>query len=172
MALNRELLIRNKKKIVQEWFDSVVETYPEETARFLQRQKDPFQNPVGDTTRKSLEAVFDEIAGDMDRTTLESVLDPLVRIRAVQAFTASSAMGFVFYLKAIIYRQLENELSETGSLKDLLSLNSRIDEVALLAFDVYMRCREKIFEFKAVEDRNRTYNAFKRAGLVTDLSAE
>jgi len=39
-------------------------------------------------------------------------------------------------------------------------------------FDIYMMCREKIYELKANEVRNRTYRAFKRANLITENSPE
>ena len=39
----------------------VVDTYPADTSRFLKRQKDPFANPVGNTTLESLEAVVGEL---------------------------------------------------------------------------------------------------------------
>jgi len=39
---------------------------------------------------------------------------------------------------------------------DLGALDGRIDEVALLAFDLFMRCREQMFTIKADEARRRT----------------
>ena len=35
-----------------------------------------------------------------------------------------------------------------GTLKELTELYERIDRIALFAFDIYMRCREKIHEIQ------------------------
>jgi hypothetical protein len=36
-----------------------------------------------------------------------------------------------------------------------MDLEDRIDEMALLAFDVFMRCREQLYEVRANEARRR-----------------
>jgi len=33
----------------------------------------------------------------------------------------------------------------------LLELEQKIDDMSLLAFDIYMKCREKLYELKATE---------------------
>jgi hypothetical protein len=35
-----------------------------------------------------------------------------------------------------------------------------------------MQCREKIYELKANEMKNRTFRAFERAGLVSEIPAD
>jgi hypothetical protein len=32
-----------------------------------------------------------------------------------------------------------------------------------------MKCREKIYQIKANEEKNRTFSAFERAGLIKEL---
>ena len=49
-------------------------------------------------------------------------------------FTAAQAVAFVFLLKRILRDPARDE---------------RIDALALRAFDLYMQCREKIWEIKA-----------------------
>jgi hypothetical protein len=86
----------------------------------------------------------------------------------VQDFTASQATAFVFKLKEILRKSLADELQDVACLKELVAFESRIDQLSLLAFDVYMSCREKIYEIAANETRNRTFRAFKRAGLIVE----
>jgi hypothetical protein len=50
----------------------------------------------------------------------------------------------------------------------LRHIDACIDEMALAAFDVYMQCREKIYEMKANEMKSRTYKALVRAGLIKE----
>jgi hypothetical protein len=53
-------------------------------------------------------------------------------------------------------------------LEELSRIERRIDQLGLLAFDIYMQCREKIYDLKANEMRARTFSAFSRAGLIRD----
>ena len=92
------------------------------------------------------------------------------RIRAVQDFTASQATAVILKLKKILRDCLADELRDASRLKELLAFESRIDQLSLLAFDLYMNCREKIYEIAAHETRNQTFRAFKRAGLIVDPS--
>lgn len=164
-----KLLSQNKSTLVKRWFDEVVATYPVDTAQFLKRQKDPFSNPVGNTTFKGLEALFDVLIHGIDKETANSFLDPIIRIRAIQDFTPSQATSFILFLKEIIKENLKKEFQDQSILEEFLTFESRIDDLCLIAFDIYMKCREKLFHIQANEMRNRTFLAFERAGLVKDV---
>jgi len=165
--MNLENLLKKKRNtIIKKWFETVIETYPADTSRFLKSQPDPFANPVGNTTFEGLEILFDELLGNMDKEKMIKALDPIIRIRAVQNFTPSGAAGFIFFLKNIIRQDTKDESDNT---KEFLILESKIDELCLIAFDIYMQCREKIFEIRANEHRNRFFEAFERAGLIKEL---
>jgi len=168
----KELLKKKETVIVGQWFDSVVNTYQLDTSRFLKSQKDAFANPVGNSLSQGLKAVFDEMTDRMDSATVISFLDPIIRIRALQDFSASKAVGFVFFLKKIVREQSKRNSEDEALQKDMLLFESKIDELALIAFDIYMQCREKIYEIKANEVKNRTFRAFHRAGLVADADME
>lgn len=169
-TLFKQLLSQNRSLILKEWFYLVVETYPEETAKFLKRQRDPFSNPVGRTVQKGLEDLFDELMLDLDHEKAGACLDSMIRIRALQNFTPSEAVGFVFSLKTVIQKVLGRDIAEKGLSDQVHEFESKIDELSLIAFDIYMKCREKIYEIKANEFRNRHYSAFRRAGLISEVS--
>jgi len=162
-------LEQRKPVIVKKWFDLVIQTYPVDTSNFLKTQKDPFANPVGQTVLRGLEALFDVLLKGPDADTISSFLDPIIRIRAVQDFTPSKAVAFIFSLKQVIRENLKKELKDPAAALDLLNLESTIDDLALIAFDIYMECREKIYELKANQEKAGTFAAFKRAGLVCEL---
>jgi putative component of toxin-antitoxin plasmid stabilization module len=61
----------------------------------------------------------------------------------------------------------DKDLRDTGLSRQLLEIEARIDRLGLAAFDQYMACREKIYELKANEARDRTFRAFERAGLIS-----
>ena len=58
----------------------------------------------------------------------------------------------------------EHQLSD-----DLLVLESKIDDLALIAFDVYMACREKLYSLSANEARNQVYRLLQKKGLMAEI---
>jgi hypothetical protein len=50
--------------------------------------------------------------------------------------------------------------------EQLSAFDSTIDDLALYAFDIYMKCREKIYELKANEAKNATFRLLQRAKLM------
>jgi hypothetical protein len=162
-------LAQNKKDILNLWFETLMATYPADTAQFLRSQKDAFANPVGQNSLQSLSDLFDHIIEKFDPDTARPIIDPIIRIRAIQDFTPAEAVRFVFELKTVIEKKIQ---SDTNSLKYRHGLYHRIDQLGLLAFDVYMQCREKIYDLKANEMRKRTLSAFDRAGLIKEPDDE
>ena len=163
-----EHLARKKNAVVKKWFDRLTATYPADTAQFLRSQKDAFANPVGQNSLQSLQGLFDHLIEGFDRNAAKSIIDPIIRIRAIQNFSPSEAIGFVFDLKIILADMAPEDRSDPKGRKALAGLYRRIDQLGLLAFDVYMQCREKIYDLKANEMRVRTLSAFDRAGLIKE----
>jgi len=160
------LVATHRAAIISKWFDSAIQAYAPDTAAFIKSQKDPFANPVGSHTHKSVEALFDQFVGGMDSGAIKACLDPIMHIRAVQTLTPSQATVFIFALKKILREMFDKQFQDAGMVRQFLEIESRIDRLILAAFDVYMACREKIYELKANETRNRTFKAFERAGLI------
>jgi hypothetical protein len=145
-----EALAAKREAVLERWFRAVLATYPEETARFLAGGADPFANPVGHTVREGLGRLYDRFVADVPVSELSSAIDGIVRIRAVQEFTPSAAVGFVYTLRKILREELaEASLDPAGR----EALEDGVDRLALVAFDVYMQCREKIFEIRVREIR-------------------
>jgi hypothetical protein len=167
----RDALAAKKTAIIEAWLTRILQTYPEHTGRFLSRERDPFHNPVGSTLKDALPVLFDGVLEGMDTAQVTPALDSIVRIRAVQDFTAGQAVGFVFLLKKIMREALGHETNRGPNGGDLAAVEGRIDEMALLAFDLFMRCREKIYEIKANEAKRRIYVLEKRYGMETSATA-
>ena len=161
-------LSQKKDTILKKWFDQVIKTYPEETSKFFGRRSDPFSNPVGSTVFHGLEAILKELVHGMDHETLKSFLDPIVRIRAVQNFSPSEAVSFVFDLKSVVRECFAKDMPEGPDVDALLEFESKIDTLSLIAFDIYAACREKISELKTSEMRRTTFRALERANLITE----
>ncbi len=162
----REQLKENREKILKKWFESIVETYPAETVKFLKKTKDQFHNPVGQTIREGIEGILVELTGEGEIEKITPFLDRIIRIRAIQDFTPSAAVSFIFQLKGIIRQELDVNKIDSD---ELAGLDKKIDELALRTFDIYMGCREKLYELKATELRNWTYKLLERANLLTEF---
>lgn len=147
----------------------ILETYPADTSTFLKKQKDRFANPVGSTISQGIEGLFDELLKEMDSDKVSTFLDKIIRVRAVQDFSPSQAMAFIFLLKKVIREELGREIRENGLAEELLKLESRIDILALLSFDIYMKCREKIYEIRVNEVKNTVHMLLKRANLICEI---
>jgi hypothetical protein len=167
-----KIIAQQKAAILKKWFDAAIQAYAADTAQFLKTQKDPFSNPVGNSMRKGLQGLLDQLLGDLDPQTVATHLDPIVRIRAVQAFTPSQATAFVFSLKQILRDTLGEKSLDDRILKELQAFELKIDRLCLMAFDLYMACKEKIYQISANETRNRTFRAFERAGLIVENPAD
>jgi len=151
-----QVLAAKRRAIIAEWLARTLQSYPEHTSRFLLQEKDPFRNPVGRTLREGLPVLFDQCVADLDAGAVTSALDEIVRVRAVQDFTAGQAVAFIFLLKQVIRDVLRGERQRPPDGDDLAVVEGRIDQMALLAFDLFMRCRERIYEIKENEAKRRT----------------
>jgi hypothetical protein len=156
--MNLEKLLAKKRDcIVDKWIDSVQESYPSETVEFFRHQRNRFANPVGVTISETVGPLFDELLNGNNQQNISSLLDNIVRIRAVQDFPPSGAVAVVLLLKKVIRDEMRKDIDKDGLFEDLLEFESRIDYCALLAFDVYMKCREKIWEIKLDEFKKRPF---------------
>ncbi len=154
-----ELLGKKQPAILRRWLDLIVQGYPDSTAKFLKAEPDRFRNPVGATLARELELLYAALLAGSDREVIAEHLDPIVRVRAVQDFSAAQAVGFVFQLKQAI----REELGEEGVGEELLAFESAIDGLALQAFDVFMGCREQIYQLRTDEIKRQTYVQLERA---------
>ncbi len=154
------LLAHKRKEILDAWLSLILETYPADSASFMKRQPNRFANPVGHTFAHETGVIFDHLLGDADVAAATSALERIDKIRAVQDFSASEAVAFVFFLKSAVRKVLTRELADGQMTAELFALESKIDDMALLAFDGYMQCREKLFQIRC--DSIRRQNMMHR----------
>lgn len=169
------LLPQKRAAILERWFQLVLETYPADTSRFLKQGKDRFTNPVGYTISREIETLYDELLQEMNSDKLAACLDNIIRIRAVQDFSPSQTIALIFLLKKAIREELASEITENRVFEELLKFESRIDKLVLLAFDIYMKCREKVFEIRVNEvkaERERVLKLLERINLTLESQGE
>jgi hypothetical protein len=164
------LLEQNREAILAKWFDLISRTYPQATSEFLAKQQDQFRNPVGHAISENIGPIYDQVVSAMETDELRHALDGIIRIRSVQEFTPSQAVGFIFQLKTVIRDVVDAQIQSPQKGYDLTELESRVDQVALLAFDTYTECREKLHQVQANEIRSRTANLLHRVNLKPGVS--
>ncbi len=167
-----KLLTERKSAILNRWFDLSIASYPEETAQFLKNKKNRFANPVGYILSQEMEPILNGLFNGADLEKMQPFLENIIRIRAVQDFSPSRAMAFIFSLKQVIREEMDQEIRENRIGEGLLEIESRIDLLGLLAFDIFMKCREKIYDLKAHELRNQTVRLLKKANLIAEETAD
>jgi hypothetical protein len=161
-------LSAKKSAILNRWLTAIYESYPPEAAIFLRKEKDHFDNPVGYRISQGLEGLYGALLQEMERDQILNCLDEIIRIRALQDFAPSQALAFIFLLKDIIREELAEEIRKDDLAQEVLELESRIDGLALLGFDVYSKRREKIHEIRTSEMKSRISALLRRAGISSD----
>ncbi|MBF0119239.1 MAG: RsbRD N-terminal domain-containing protein [Desulfobacterales bacterium] len=163
----KKLLSQKKSEIIQKWIDGILGTYPADTYQIFKKSGDQFANPVGTTlSREIAELTSIILEEEIDYNSVKKHLDTVIRIRAIQAFSPSQAIGFILLLKEIIKNILK---AQDINLDELLLLYSQIDKLCLIGFDIYTECREKLFDIRVSEIKNKSFGALKRAGLVSEV---
>jgi len=153
-----------RSKIIKRWQDAIIASYPKDSQGFFKRTKSQFANPVGSIVAKEIETLFDEVVKGDNADRIASSLDTIIRVRAVQDFSPSQAVAFVLQLKDIIKEELGN-----GHSPDMHALDRQIDGILLMAFDVYSKCRQEIYEIRVHEVKNQVGKLLERANLIVEI---
>ena len=168
----QKLLSEKRKVILKKWQKEIFQLYPADSIRFLKSEHDRFANPVGHSIREHTENLFCELLaeGDINPEEIGPLLDEMLRIRAIQDFTPSGALRYLYILKEIIAQELK-EIPEPGDdlYYELVAIYGRIDEIILIAFDIYSKCREKLFEIKVETAKNQVSGLLRRSDLIREV---
>jgi len=160
-----QFLSERRSSLIDSWFDEILKTYPADTQNFL-KNKNRFSNPVGQTIAEGIEKIFDALLGEADAEATNSFLDDIIRVRAVQDFTPSQAVSFILLLKDSLLKELKKHSQGDIPYEELLEFDSRIDRLTLSCFDIFVKCREKLYDIKANELRNMTFRILQRANAL------
>ncbi|WP_035268376.1 RsbRD N-terminal domain-containing protein [Desulfitibacter alkalitolerans] len=149
------LLADKKAIIVSKWFHNLCQEYPDKTVKHLKSGKSQFANPVGHNLRQGLDGIFDQVLEDVDSENFRLNLDRILRIKAVQDFSPSQAIAFIFILKKLIREELQGQLDGEVLYKELAVIEQRIDNIALVAFEIYLQCKETIYQLRIDEVKRK-----------------
>jgi hypothetical protein len=161
---------KHQDMIMDSWFDAILNNYPPETVRIFKQEKDPFANPVGHRLRLGMRGIVDWFKeGDREKDVY-AALDQVIRIWAVQDFTPSQTVSFLITFKQIIQKQMQKYYQNQDQLwANWQAFEKEADNLMLLAMDIYMECREKLFQIKVDEANNRVFSLLRQANMMADV---
>ncbi len=168
----KDILSSKKTSILNRWYESVAADSPigvSGSADCLGKRKD---NPAGETLYNGLKDLYEEFTGKADAVRLNTFMDNIIRVRAIQGMPPSKAVSFMFSLKRLIREEAADSTLDRQAFEELYSLEARIDELINVSFDVYVKCREKLYELKANEMKQWTYRALHKTGMYREMKAE
>ncbi len=172
MGLEQRIAERSGE-LAEKWADLVLGTYPPETQAVWKSNRERFSNPVGHAILSTTSELIPLLLAWNDADAVAGSLGQLVKIRAVQDFAPSQALSFIFLLKKLLRQEFTRELSAQGALEELLSFETRVDNLAVIAFDLYVAARDQVQRMRVEEVKRAHVNIVRRANLMhKDVAAE
>lgn len=164
MSSLKSLLARKREAVTERWLSQILPGDPKKSPfPQVRRQKDPFANPMVHKLTVGTRAVVDALLAGAQPAEVQGPLEEMVKLRSIQDQTPAQAVSFIFELKDAISDELKNQLKDDVPAAELIELFGRIDQLALLAFDIYMRCRERICEIRVNEAKRHVSGLLRRA---------
>ena len=158
----KQSLIEKKRSILERWFHLILETYPRETTKLIKKERDRFVNPVGVTLSEGMEALYEGLLKETEAEQLTGPLEKIIQIRSVQDFSPSQAVVVVSLLKKAVQEEMkESKVEMNGMIGEWFELESRIDQLTLLALDIYTKYRERVYEIRINEIKKERDKALK-----------
>jgi len=150
-----EALHNNRYKIVDKWVEYTLSTY--ESSSFFKQEKDAFSNPVGGAVRTALKTLFSLLAKGEDAETFKEPLSQMMHLRSVQDFSPSQAVAPLNAVKHITRDILASDKETKDLVAELYDFEFAVDLAMLAAFDLYMECREKIYQVRIDEIKSGSH---------------
>jgi len=154
-------LEKNKDRILETWIDHTFQTYKPEMVKFLRGTKNQFANPVRATIVENLTSIYDGVLSSKLIDELYPELEAIIKLRSVQDFSPSNALSFVFFVKKFIREEVQKTEAGKVSSEELNAFEDKMDELIQLSFDIYSKCRQKVYEIRIAEIKAQSQRAFQ-----------
>ena len=134
--------------LVTAWYEDTMHSYfPLADTAFGDHNS--FAHPVGQNFFQAMTAIVDGLADGTERESFAPPLDRIVRILAVQGLPAGMSVRFLHSLR----RRLEDETGFSATEKSAIS--ARLDDLAEMAAEIWLECRETLSTLRIGELRQR-----------------
>jgi len=156
------LLAQNQQQILEKWLNLRLAIFSKQKQSLIMTQMDQFQNPIRHQLHEGLKVILENF--DKKGEKFIEALEQICRILAIQDFPPSKAMALFYELKGIV-RKLAKKTGVGFKAKDWVEFNSTIESMTLETFDCYSAQREKIYQLKVDESKNKAFMLLKKAGI-------
>ncbi|EKD34535.1 MAG: hypothetical protein ACD_75C02297G0004 [uncultured bacterium] len=141
----------HREKIVNKWVEYTLSTYL--SSGFFLKENDKFANPVGGNIREALGRLFLLLVKGADPKEFIPPLEQIISIRAVQEFAPSQAVSPLNAVKHITREVFAADKERSQLVNELYDFEFAVDLAVLAAFDMYMQCRERLYQVRINEIR-------------------
>ncbi|MFH1049528.1 MAG: RsbRD N-terminal domain-containing protein [bacterium] len=155
-------LQENRNALIAKWQQAIIDTYPEGAGKFLSVNKNQFGNPIGFTLNQELPKIYDELTGKMDNAILNLSIESIIKLRAVQDFSPSEAVGFINLLKNIVVDETQAMMTKKSFIDSYFTFEKNIEIANGIAFEKYLEMKLKLSEIKINEVRKRNQRMVDR----------
>lgn len=139
---------KQRAALLKAWHDETLKNYfPDSDEAF--RRNTGFANPVGQAFQESMTLILDGLADEAAVTDFTAPLDRVVRVLAVQGFSAGVAIRFLFGLRDLLDKNVDMGAAEKKSWQ------AKLDGLAELAVEIWCECRETLAQLRINELKNR-----------------
>ena len=161
-----DILRLRREIILGEWKQTALDFFAAGAFKPAKKSVDRFGNPLVYTVTTALETILDEFINGVRTARTDEALEDVVKIRSLQSDKPSTALAFLFSFKKTIADQLADPGNKGINDIETEKIYSALDDLILAAFDIFMRCREKIYEIRSNEIKRRSYKLWERAGIA------
>ncbi len=144
-----------KDKIVDRWVEYTLSTY--QSSGFFIKERDIFANPVGGNIREALKKLFPLLIKGADVQECIPSLQQIMMIRSIQDFSPSQAVAPLNAVKHITREILAADKERCHLLPELYDFEFAVDLAVLTAFDIYMGCRERLYQTRIQEIKSGSH---------------
>jgi hypothetical protein len=151
-----EAFRNHRDKIVDKWVEYTLSTYS--SSSFFIRERDSFANPVGGNIRAALGRLFPLLVRGAEVKELAEPLGQILAIRSVQEFSPSQAVAPLNAVKHITRDVFAADSERRHLVAELYDFEFAVDLAVLAAFDIYMDCRERLYQVRVAEIKSGRHN--------------
>ena len=159
----RSFVQTHREALLKQWLNQSLEMYPEQSRALMQQNLDTFSNPIPGVLAQGLDLLLGDLCGE-EGACPEKALTELGRLLGVQEMPPSECLGFLFALKPLLTKMASRKGWKEGfKTEELIEFGLWIEQRTLGLFDQYMEHRERIYQLKGDEVKQRNYMLLRRA---------
>ena len=135
-------IVKNRESILSLWQAALLTQAS--GLNLVGTSKSRFTAPGEYLLNGEAETLFDWLTSEEAPIKARPSLREICRFKAVQGINPSEALSFLIDLKSIIRLVVGKGELSCSQISELSEVDTRIDQLLMLAFDEYSECREKI----------------------------